>query len=45
VRVSLAGPLPLTAELTTLGLAALDRHPGDEIWASIKATEINTYPA
>ena len=45
VRVSLGAPLALTAELTTLGLAALDRHPGDEIWASIKATEINTYPA
>ncbi|TML15582.1 MAG: hypothetical protein E6G39_06695 [Actinobacteria bacterium] len=45
VRVSLGDPLPLTAELTTVGLASLDRHPGDEIWASIKATEINTYPA
>ena len=45
VRVSLSEPLPLTAELTTLGLASLDRHPGDKIWASIKATEINTYPA
>ena len=45
VRVSLGDPLPLTAELTTVGLAALDRRPGDEIWASIKATEINTYPS
>ncbi|MEO5841764.1 MAG: ATP-binding cassette domain-containing protein [Acidimicrobiales bacterium] len=45
VRVSLGDPLPLTAELTTAGLAALDRHPGDAIWASIKATEINTYLA
>ena len=45
VRVSLGEPLPLTAELTTLGLAALGRHPGDKVWASIKATEINTYPA
>ena len=45
VRVSLGDPLPLTAELTTAGLAALDRHPGDAIWASVKATEINTYLA
>jgi molybdate transport system ATP-binding protein len=45
VRVNLGDPLPLTAELTTAGLAALDRHPGDAIWASIKATEINTYLA
>ena len=45
VRVSLGDPLPLTAELTTVGLASLDRHPGDEIWVSIKATEITTYPS
>jgi molybdate transport system ATP-binding protein len=45
VRVSLGDPLRLTAELTTVGLAALGRHPGDEIWVSIKATEINTYPS
>jgi molybdate transport system ATP-binding protein len=45
VRVSLGDPLHLTAELTTAGLAALDRRPGDDIWASVKATEINTYSA
>jgi molybdate transport system ATP-binding protein len=45
VRVSLAEPLPLAAEITTAGLAALDRRPGDELWASIKTTEISTYPA
>jgi molybdate transport system ATP-binding protein len=45
VRVGLGDPLRLTAELTTVGLAALDRRPGDEVWASIKATEINTYPS
>jgi molybdate transport system ATP-binding protein len=43
VRVNLDEPIPLTAELTAVGLAALDRHPGDEIWAAIKATEITTY--
>jgi molybdate transport system ATP-binding protein len=45
VRVSLGEPLPLAAEITTAGLAALDRRPGDELWASIKTTEISTYPA
>jgi molybdate transport system ATP-binding protein len=44
VRVRLGGPVPLVAELTTMGLAALERLPGDEVWVSIKATEINTYP-
>jgi molybdate transport system ATP-binding protein len=45
VRVTLADPLPLTAELTTAGLAALGTRPGDQVWASVKATEITTYPA
>ena len=45
VRVTLAGRLPLTAELTTAGLAALDCRPGDVVWASVKATEIVAYPA
>ena len=45
VRVGLGAPLPLSAELTTAGLAALGCLPGDEVWASVKATEITTYPA
>jgi molybdate transport system ATP-binding protein len=45
VRVGLGAPLPLSAELTTAGLAALGCRPGDEVWASVKATEITTYPA
>ncbi|MGE0880993.1 MAG: ABC transporter ATP-binding protein [Acidimicrobiia bacterium] len=45
VRVTLASPLHLTAELTTAGLAALGVHPGDDIWASVKATEIAVYSA
>jgi molybdate transport system ATP-binding protein len=44
VQVSLGTPMPLVAELTAMGLAALDRRPGDEVWVSIKASEINTYP-
>jgi molybdate transport system ATP-binding protein len=44
-RVTLGAPLPITAEVTTAGLAALDRRPGDDVWASLKASEISTYPA
>ena len=44
-RVTLGAPLPITAEVTTAGLAALDRRPGDDVWASLKASEIRTYPA
>jgi molybdate transport system ATP-binding protein len=44
-RVTLGDPLPITAELTGAGLTALGSQPGDPIWASVKATEITTYPA
>ncbi len=44
-RVTLTDPLRVTAEITAAGLAALGCHPGDEVWVSIKTTEINTYPA
>ena len=45
VRIRLDGAIPLVAEITPAALAALDLHPGDTIWASVKATEITTYPA
>jgi molybdate transport system ATP-binding protein len=44
VRVSLAGPIPLTAEVTALAVADLDLHPGTQVWASVKATELDAYP-
>jgi molybdate transport system ATP-binding protein len=44
VRVSLGAPVRLVAELTPMGLAALDRRVGDDVWVSVKATEINIYP-
>ena len=44
VRIRLAGPLPLVAEVTADAVAALDLHEGREVWASVKATEIATYP-
>ncbi len=45
VRVGIDGVLPLTAEITAAALDALQLRPGDEIYASVKATEIDVYPA
>ena len=44
VRVRLSPPLGIVAEITLAAAAALDLRPGDEVWASVKATEITTYP-
>lgn len=45
VRVRLAPPADLVAEITPTAVADLGLREGDEIWASVKATEIVTYPA
>ncbi len=45
VRIGIHGVLPLTAEITAAALDALQLRPGDEIYASVKATEIDVYPA
>ncbi len=45
VRVGIAGQLPLTAEVTGAALDALTLRPGDEVHASVKATDIEVYPA
>lgn len=45
VRVRLDGPIPLVAEITPSALAELGLHPGDPVWASVKATEVAAYPA
>jgi molybdate transport system ATP-binding protein len=45
VRVRLAGEVPLVAEITPAALLDLALRPGDRVWASVKATEIATYPA
>ena len=37
--------VPLVAEITPAALDALALRPGDPVWASVKATEIATYPA
>jgi molybdate transport system ATP-binding protein len=45
VRVGVDGIIPLTAEITAAALDALALRPGDEIYASVKATDIDVYQA
>lgn len=45
VRVTLAGPPELTAAITAAAVAELGVVPGQEIYASLKATDIAVYPA
>jgi len=44
VRVGLTAPQPLTAELTTAGVRALDLSPGTEVLACFKATATRLSP-
>jgi molybdate transport system ATP-binding protein len=39
-----AGPVPLVAEVTTAAVAELALAPGEAIWTSVKATEVDAYP-
>ena len=39
------GDVPLVAEITPAALDDLALQPGDRIWATVKATDITTYPA
>ena len=45
VRVQLGDPIPLVAEVTPAAAAELALADGGPVWASVKATEIVTYPA
>lgn len=45
VRVTLDAGFPLTAEITRAAREDLMLAAGSEIWASIKATQIDVYPA
>jgi molybdate transport system ATP-binding protein len=45
VRVRVDGALPLTAEITAAALAGMDLRPGDDVWATAKATDIEAYLA
>jgi molybdate transport system ATP-binding protein len=44
VRVHLEGAVPLVAEVTPAAVAELDLHDGVEVWATVKATELEVYP-
>jgi molybdate transport system ATP-binding protein len=44
VRADLTGEIPLVADLTTMGAAELDLHPGATVWATVKATQTHVYP-
>ena len=43
VRVSLDGPVPLTAEVTAAAVTDLGLTPGTEIWAAVKAVDLDVY--
>ncbi|CCH70898.1 ABC transporter related protein [Phycicoccus elongatus Lp2] len=43
-RVSLTGEVDLVADITLGSLAELHLAAGDEVWASVKATEVRAYP-
>jgi molybdate transport system ATP-binding protein len=45
VRVRIAGAVPLVAEVTPAAVADLGLHEGLDVWAAVKATEIETYPS
>jgi molybdate transport system ATP-binding protein len=44
-RVALVGAVPLVAEITFGALHELALRPGEEVWATVKATDITAYPA
>jgi molybdate transport system ATP-binding protein len=45
VRVRVAGPVPIVAEVTPAAAAELRLGDGGAVWASVKATEVTVYPA
>ncbi|MGH3763482.1 sulfate/molybdate ABC transporter ATP-binding protein [Actinophytocola sp.] len=45
VRVRLDGTPPVLADITPVVVAELELRPGTPLWATVKATEVATYPA
>ncbi len=45
LRIQLAGPIALAADITPAAAAYLHLAPGAQVWAAIKATETRAYPA
>ncbi len=44
VRVQVAGPVAVGADITPGALADLALAPGDDVWVAVKATELDAYP-
>ncbi|MDQ1367164.1 MAG: molybdate transport system ATP-binding protein [Acidimicrobiaceae bacterium] len=44
-RIRIAGDVPLIAEVTASAVAELRLADGGPLWASVKATDIDTYPS
>jgi len=45
LRVELAGPIAVAADVTPAAAVQLGLQPGRAVWASLKATEATAYPA
>ena len=45
VRLAVGDGAVVVAEVTPASVAALRLHPGTELWAGVKATEVTAYPA
>jgi molybdate transport system ATP-binding protein len=45
IRLRVEGILPLTAEITATALEDLGLRPGDDVFASVKATDVESYRA
>jgi molybdate transport system ATP-binding protein len=45
VRVLVAGPVPIVAEVTAAAVDDLRLAEGGDVWVSVKATEVTVYPA
>jgi len=45
VRVGVTGPPDLLADVTTQAVGDLQLTTGDQVWMSVKATDIDVYPA
>jgi molybdate transport system ATP-binding protein len=45
VRIHVHGEVGLVAEVTAAAVTDLGLHDGVEVWATVKATELTTYPA
>ena len=45
LRVQLAGPIPVAADITPAAATHLRLAPGQPVWVAVKATETRAYPA